>query len=91
MKAHLCDRFHRADVGVWAEQDVLQLGFLLVDTLHRHLLGALLLACGLTLATVGSSLRYLLFGGIVFFKEGLLSRHIGVQMCYKKTTGVAGT
>lgn len=39
---YLRDRLHRADVGVWPEQDVLQLRLLLVDALHRETLLILL-------------------------------------------------
>lgn len=41
--SHLSDRFHRADVSVWTEQNVLELSFLLINSLHRHLLRALFL------------------------------------------------
>ena len=56
---------------------MLQLRLLLVHTLHRHLLGALLLG-GLALAAVRRGL--LLFGGIVFFKEGLLLDTFGADV-----------
>lgn len=39
---HLGDGLHRADVGVGPQQDVLQLGFLLVHPLHRQLAAGLL-------------------------------------------------
>lgn len=39
--SYLGDELHGADVGVWPEQDVLQLRLLLVDVLHRELLGAI--------------------------------------------------
>lgn len=39
--SYLSDELHGADVGVWPEQDVLQLRLLLVDVLHTELLGAI--------------------------------------------------
>lgn len=34
LTSYLCDRLYRADVGVWTEQNMLQLSFLLIDPLH---------------------------------------------------------
>jgi len=39
---YLRDGLHGADVGVRPEEDVLQLGLLLVDPLHRQPVGVLL-------------------------------------------------
>lgn len=50
---------------------MLQLSFLLVHTLHRHLLGALFLG---QLALPAFAVRLLSLGAIVLIKEGLLLR-----------------
>lgn len=85
MKGYLSDRFHGADVGVWTEQDVLQLGLLLVHPFHGYLLGTVLLAA-LTLATLAPAVGLLFFGGIVLFKEGLLLDTCA-QLLLKNTKG----
>ena len=42
MTSYLGDRLYGADVGVWPEQNVLQLRLLLIDPLHRQPLRILL-------------------------------------------------
>lgn len=77
--SHLSDGLHRADVGVWTEEDVLELRLLLVDPLHGHLLRALFLD-RLTLPRVSPAVHFLFFRTIVLVKEGLLL-DTAMQLC----------
>lgn len=63
---HLGDGLHSADVRVWTEENVLQLGLLLVNSLHRQLRACLVFLGPFHLAGIPSAIRSLLLGRIVF-------------------------
>lgn len=58
--AHLGEGLHRADVRVWTEENVLQLGLLLVHPLHRQLGARLVFLGPFHLGAVSSAIRSLL-------------------------------
>lgn len=62
----LADRLHTADVSVWTEKNVLQLGLLLVNSLHRQLGTHLVFLGCFHLAAITSAIRSLLFGRTVW-------------------------
>lgn len=74
---HLSDRLHGADVRVRAEKDVLQLGLLLVHSLHGQLGGRFGLLGILHLASITSTIRSLLLGRFVF---GFVT-HVTRKLC----------
>lgn len=63
---HLCEGLHGADVRVWTEKNVLQLGLLLVHPLHRQLGARLVFLGPFHLGAISPAIRSLLRSRSVF-------------------------
>ena len=73
LETHLCGLLHGADIRVWTEKNVLQLGLLLIHSLHRQLGGRLVFLGPFHLAGISSAVRCLLFNRVVLVITGLMT------------------